>query len=107
MNKCTTSPHLQLQHHDEDPLLFVDVPDDVQILAKFLHRGFANTNDEWHTQYAAYQDNWPYDSLPACKDLTSVRKPVETVSNLSRPSLFFSVFELYTDLDMLSSRNVS
>ena len=36
-------------------------------------------NDEWDMQCAAYQDKWPSDSLPACKDLTSVREPVETV----------------------------
>ena len=48
-------------------------------------------NDEWHTQYAEYQDKWPSDSLPACKDLTSYREPVETVSNLSHPSLFSQI----------------
>ena len=39
-----------------------------------------NTNDEWYSQYAAYQEKWPCDSLPACKDLTSVREPVEIVT---------------------------
>ena len=39
-------------------------------------------------QYAAYQDKWPSESLPSCEDLTSVREPVETESNLSHPSLF-------------------
>ena len=29
--------------------------------------------DEWHTQCTAYQDKWPSDSLPVCKDLTLVR----------------------------------
>ena len=51
-------------------------------------------NDEWHTQYAEYQDKWPSGSLPACKDLTSFREPVETVSSFS----FFSDCDLCTDL---------
>ena len=46
-------------------------------------------NDEWHTEYAACQDKWSSDSLPTCKDETSVREAVETVSNFAT-SFFFS-----------------
>ena len=42
-----------------------------------------STQYGWHTQYAACQDKRPSDSLLPCKDLTSVREPVETVSKLS------------------------
>ena len=31
---------------------------------------------KWYTLYAAYQDKWPSDSFPGCKDLTSVRNRV-------------------------------
>ena len=41
-----------------------------------------------YTQFNVNQDKWPCDPLPACKDLTSAREIVETVSNLSHPSLF-------------------
>ena len=46
-----TSPHLQLQHHDEDPMLLVDIG--IQLLAKFLHRGkrIWSTCVEWRTHY--------------------------------------------------------
>ena len=44
-----------------------------------------------YTQYTAYQDTWPSDSLPVCKDVTSVREPVETASSLSHHSLFLSL----------------
>ena len=46
-----TTRHHQ-QHHDEDPVLLVDIG--IQLLAKFLHRGFRvwSTCVEWRTHYA-------------------------------------------------------
>ena len=47
------------------------------------------------------------DSLPVCKDLTSVRETVETGSNMSQPSFFSAVCDYCTHLDTLSSHSVS
>ena len=46
-----------------------------------------------NTRYT--EDKWPSDSIQACKDLTSVREPVETASNLSHLSLFLCLRPLH------------
>ena len=63
--------------------LFVDK---ALLACRATHRSprYTILDDVWHRQCTAYQDKWLSESLPACKDLTSVREPVETVSNLSR-----------------------
>ena len=65
-------------------------------------------NEGWYMEYAAHQDKWPSDSLPVCKDLSSVREPVEKESNLLFFFFFFfSVCDPCTGLDTLSSHSVS
>ena len=56
----------------EDPVLFADYEAICSIPR------YAIIDDVRHAQYANYHDTWLSDSLPACKDLTSVREPVET-----------------------------
>ena len=68
---------------------------------------YANMNDEWCTQCAAFQDDWPSACLPACKDLTSFREPSETESNLSHPSPFFFQFVTFAHISTRCQLTVS
>ena len=92
VQKLVESTHVQLLTESCTFQLWKDSEDQVLFACHTVHSipRYTKRNDEWHTQYTAYQDKWLSDSfLPACKDISSVRERVETEPNLSQPPLFF------------------
>ena len=81
-----TSTHLQLQHYDEDPLLFVDV--DIQLFAKFLHRGI-------RTCATSGIRRIPYTVTPAIADRSEGVFSVFFFLHFSIFSFFFFIFHLF------------